>query len=120
LKDGQISGLEEKHGPQHQRVANAAPVARLCRGQVEPAGRRPSDQPALSFGGKEESDPRAIVGGLRFARRLFDAPAVKRFLREVTLPGAQIQSDDELLDCARRNGGTCYHASCTCLMGQHR
>jgi choline dehydrogenase len=57
---------------------------------------------------------------LRFARRLFDAPAVKRFLREVTLPGAQIQSDDELLDCARRNGGTCYHASCTCLMGQHR
>ncbi|PPQ30594.1 hypothetical protein CCS01_18975 [Rhodopila globiformis] len=24
-----------------------------------------------------------------------------------------------MLDYARRYGGTCYHASCTCMMGQH-
>src|SRR5204862_8241342 len=54
-----------------------------------------------------------------FARRLFDAPALKKFVREETFPGAQMQRDDELLDYARRNGGTCYHASCTCLMGSH-
>jgi choline dehydrogenase len=41
------------------------------------------------------------------ARRLFAAPALQRFVREESLPGAQIQSDDELLDYARRNGGTC-------------
>ena len=49
----------------------------------------------------------------------FAAPALKQFVREESLPGGHVQSDDELLDYARRNGSTCYHASCTCLMGQH-
>ena len=60
-----------------------------------------------------------IIGGLRLARRIFAAPALKKFVREESLPGSHVQTDDELLDYARRNGGTCYHASCTCLMGQH-
>jgi choline dehydrogenase-like flavoprotein len=34
-------------------------------------------------------------------------------------PDGHVQTDDELLDYARRNGSTCYHASCTCMMGQH-
>ena len=67
----------------------------------------------------EETDRRIIVGGLRLARRIFAAPALKQFVREESLPGGDIQSDDELLDYARRNGGTCYHASCTCMMGSH-
>ena len=50
---------------------------------------------------------------------MFAAPALQRFVREETLPGAQVQTDDELLDYARRNGSTCYHASCTCMMGSH-
>ncbi|MGC2203524.1 MAG: GMC oxidoreductase [Stellaceae bacterium] len=67
----------------------------------------------------EETDRRAIVSGLRLARRMFVAPALKPFVREERLPGMQVQTDDELLDYARRYGGTCYHASCTCLMGSH-
>jgi choline dehydrogenase len=30
-----------------------------------------------------------------------------------------VQSDDELLDYARGNGSTVYHASCSCMMGNH-
>jgi choline dehydrogenase len=37
--------------------------------------------------------------------------------RNGKLPGAQVRSDDELLDYGRRNGDTVYHASCTCMMG---
>jgi choline dehydrogenase len=92
----------------------------LSRGYVEAKSNRPSDMPAINPRYlSEENDRRAIIGGLRFARRLFDAPALKRFVREESLPGRHLQSDDELLDYARRNGGTCYHASCTCMMGQH-
>jgi choline dehydrogenase-like flavoprotein len=45
--------------------------------------------------------------------------AASRAARSARLPGTQMQSDDELIDYARRSGGTCYHASCTCLMGSH-
>jgi len=30
-----------------------------------------------------------------------------------------VQTDDELLDYARQNGSTVYHASCSCMMGNH-
>ena len=67
----------------------------------------------------DEAGRRAIIGGLRLARRIFAAPALKPFVCEESLPGAHVQTDDELLDSARRDGGTCYHASCTCMMGSH-
>ena len=36
------------------------------------------------------------------------------------LPGAAVESDDELLDYARQKGSTVYHATCTCKMGSDR
>src|SRR5271163_5207014 len=92
----------------------------LSRGYVEAKSNRPGDMPAINPRYlSEEADRRAIIGGLRFARRMFAAPALKQFVQDESLPGGHVQTDDELLDYARRNGSTCYHASCTCLMGQH-
>jgi choline dehydrogenase len=116
FKDGQIGALEETPG----LSAGAWQMRPLSRGYVEAKSNRPGDMPAINPRYlSEESDRRAIIGGLRFARRLFDTPPLKQFVRDETLPGLQIQSDDELLDYARQYGGTCYHASCTCMMGQH-
>jgi len=116
FKGGQMGALEETPG----LSAGAWQMRPLSRGYVEAKSNRPGDMPAINPRYlSEDSDRRAIIGGLRFARRLFDAPALKKFVREESLPGRHIQSDDELLDYARRNGGTCYHASCTCMMGQH-
>jgi choline dehydrogenase len=92
----------------------------LSRGYVEAKSNRPGDMPAINPRYlSDETDRRAIVGGLRYARRMFDAPPLKQFVREESLPGRDVQTDDELLDYARRNGSTTYHASCTCMMGQH-
>jgi choline dehydrogenase len=35
------------------------------------------------------------------------------------VPGPDVQTDAELLDYARANGSTVYHASCSCMMGSH-
>src|SRR5271170_503936 len=116
FKDGQIGQLEDTPG----LSAGAWQMRPLSRGYVEAKSNRPGDMPAINPRYlSEEADRRAIIGGLRFARRIFAAPALKPFVSEETLPGAQVQSDDELLDYARRNGSTCYHASCTCMMGSH-
>jgi choline dehydrogenase len=116
FKGGQIGELEETPG----LSAGAWQMRPLSRGYVEARSNRPGDMPAINPRYlSDESDRRAIIGGLRFARKLFEAPALKQYVREETLPGRDIQTDDELLDYARRNGGTCYHASCTCMMGTH-
>jgi choline dehydrogenase len=93
----------------------------LSRGYVEARTSNPADAPAINPRYlSDESDRRAMIGGLRFARRMFESPALAQYVDTETFPGKEIQTDDELLDYARRLGGTSYHASCTCMMGQHQ
>ncbi len=116
FKGGQIGELEETPG------LSASPwqMRPQSRGYVEARSNKPGDMPAINPRYlSEENDQRAMLGGLQFARRMFEAPALKQYVREESLPGRDVHTDDELLDYARRNGGTCYHASCTCMMGSH-
>jgi choline dehydrogenase-like flavoprotein len=115
LKGGEIGEVEESPG----LSAGAWQMRPSSRSYVEATSNRPGDMPAINpHYLSEETERRAISGGLRLARRIFAAPALKQFVRDESLPGGHVQTD-ELLDYARRNGGTCYHASCTCMMGQH-
>ncbi|MSP05614.1 MAG: hypothetical protein EXR05_10380 [Acetobacteraceae bacterium] len=116
FKGGVIGELERSPGIS----AGAWQMRPLSRGYVEAKTNRPGDMPVINPRYlSDESDQRAMVGGLRFARRLFEAPALKQYVRDESLPGRHIESDDELLDYARQYGGTSYHASCTCMMGSH-
>ncbi|HUN39571.1 MAG TPA: GMC family oxidoreductase N-terminal domain-containing protein [Acetobacteraceae bacterium] len=90
----------------------------LSHGYVEAKTNRPGDAPAINpryF--SEERDRRAAIGGLRWMRKLFSMPALAQYIVAETQPGANLQTDDELLDYARQNGSTVFHASCTCKMG---
>jgi choline dehydrogenase len=62
----------------------------------------------------DETDRRAIISGYG---SLGAAPPRKQFVGDEGFAGDQVRTDDELLDSARRNGSTSYHASCTCMMG---
>ncbi len=65
----------------------------------------------------EQSDRELTVAGLRWCRRLLATQALEPFRDTETLPGADAQTDDELIDYARRTGATVYHAVSTCRMG---
>ncbi|SDD37059.1 GMC family oxidoreductase [Belnapia rosea] len=62
-------------------------------------------------------DVRVHLGGMRLVRRMLNTPELARYLEAETLPGSQAQTDDELLDFAKRNGSTTYHLIGTARMG---
>src|SRR5260370_2784821 len=116
FKDGQVGQLEDEPG----LTGGTWQMRPLSRGYVGAKSPRPGDAPAINPRYlSEETDRRAVVGGLRYVRRIFAAPSLARFVGPEKLPGIQVESDDELLDYARRNGNTVYHATCTCMMGTH-
>jgi choline dehydrogenase len=87
-------------------------------GYVEAKTNRPDDPPAINPRYlSEERDRRTAIGGLRFVRELFAAPALAKYIAMETQPGTDVQSDDELLDYLRQNGSTVFHATSTCRMG---
>jgi len=71
------SGARGDTGPQRRRLAEAALLARLGRGQVAPARRRAGDQPALPLGGTRPArhHRRSAAGAAIFA-----VPALQPFV----------------------------------------
>ncbi len=65
----------------------------------------------------DAGDRRVTLGGIRLVRRLLSTPELAPFVDRESLPGPDVQSDDELLDYARTNGTTCYHLIGTARMG---
>jgi choline dehydrogenase len=63
------------------------------------------------------TDRQTLIAGMRILRRLLHTPEVERYVEMETMPGAGVQTDDELLDYARRYGSTAYHLIGTCRMG---
>jgi choline dehydrogenase len=61
---------------------------------------------------------RVAVDAIRLTRRIVSEPALKRFEPEEHMPGAKVQSDDEILAYARQTVITVFHQSGTCKMGQ--
>ncbi len=90
----------------------------LSRGHVEARTPRPEDQPSINPRYMDdERDRRAVIGGIRLVRKWFEAPALARYVVAETLPGRDVQTDDDMIAYAKQTGATVFHASCSCRMG---
>jgi choline dehydrogenase len=88
------------------------------RGEVKLKSPDPSSAPAVYPNYlATETDQRAIVAGLKLIRRILATPRMQALIEAEFQPGPPVESDEELLDYARRRGGTVYHPTSTCKMG---
>src|SRR5215469_1589659 len=79
--------LDDKPG----MIAGIWQMRPLSRGYVEARSPRPEDPPAINpHYLSEETDRRAVVGGLRMARRLFAAPVLQKYVVAENLPGRDV------------------------------
>ncbi|CAM3423649.1 GMC oxidoreductase [Bordetella sputigena] len=62
-------------------------------------------------------DRDCLVEAMRIARRIVGQPAMRAYVAQETSPGPRVDSDEDWLDFARRNGQTIYHPVGTCRMG---
>ncbi len=65
----------------------------------------------------DERDCEVVVGGIKVARRIAEAPSLRDCIIDEYVPGREYQSDSELLDAARQHSQTIYHPVGTCKMG---
>jgi len=88
------------------------------RGHVLARSKDPRVQPSINPNYlAEDRDQRSMVAGLRLIRDWFNQPSPTRHVVAETVPGPDVQSDDEFLHFAREAGTTVFHASCSCRMG---
>lgn len=62
-------------------------------------------------------DQQVIVEGVRLVRALYNRPEFRPRWRREVVPGAEYQSDADVLDAVRKMAATVYHLVGTCRMG---
>lgn len=88
------------------------------KGYVRARSRFPHDAPIIQPNYlAAETDQQALIAGVRWCRRFLGTEALRPYVEAETLPGRDVESDDEILDYARSRGATVYHAVSTCRMG---
>jgi choline dehydrogenase len=66
---------------------------------------------------KDPSDQRTMVEGIKLARKLLHAPQLAKYVARETFPGPGIETDDEILDFARKYCTSVWHLIGTARMG---
>lgn len=112
------------HG--RQRVKGHGITINTCNlrpksiGSVTLRSANPLDQPLIDpnfCGDPEGHDWKISMEGFRWGRRILGSEAFRPFIKREHLPGAQVQSDDEVRQYIRAWSKTDYHPVGSCKMG---
>lgn len=88
------------------------------RGTLTLRSPNPHDKPIIHANYLDSPhDQRVLVEGAKYGRKLAAQAPLAALIEKELMPGAAVQSDEELLDCIRRHGTTVYHACGTARMG---
>ena len=99
--------------------ANAVcPVRPESRGTLRLRSANPSDMPMMQPNYlSSETDRRVLVEAIKLSRKVTEKGAIAAQIVAEYAPGAQVQTDDEILAYARETGLSIAHQVGTCKMG---
>lgn len=114
----------DDHG--RNRLAGSGYTVHVCglrprsRGRLRLASADPQAKAMLEAGylsDPDQHDLAVLLEGLKLSRRILAQPAFVPYRGEELLPGAEVDSDEELVAYIRRKAETIYHPVGTCRMG---
>jgi choline dehydrogenase len=111
-------GTLPEGGGGHGYQVHVGPMYSDVRGTCKIVSRDPRDKPALLFNYlSTENDRREWIEAIRVTRRILGAPAFEQFSGGELSPGAEVETDQQILDWVAKDAETALHPSCTCRMG---
>ncbi len=109
-------GSAPRHG--HGFQLHVGPMNSDVRGYVKIQSADSQQKPKIQFNYlSTEQERKEWVEAIRVSRNIIAQPAFDDFRGEELAPGAEAQTDAEILDFVAREGESAYHPSCTCKMG---
>jgi choline dehydrogenase len=117
-----VPAFLDDHGrntlPGHGMTIHACALRPESRGELTLGSADPRAPPRLQPNYLERGyDRRLMIECVRLSRELFAQPAFRAYAGSELYPGADVQSDDEILEFVRRKAETIYHPIGTCKMG---
>jgi choline dehydrogenase len=103
---------------EHGYQVHVGPMYSDSRGSVKITSRDPGVKPALRFNYlSTDQDRREWVEAIRITRTILGADAFAPFSTGEISPGANVQTDEQILEWVANDAETALHPSCTCRMG---
>ncbi|MFP4657976.1 MAG: choline dehydrogenase [Desulfonatronovibrionaceae bacterium] len=102
----------------HGFQLHVGPMYSDARGHVKIKSADPAEYPKILFNYlSTEKDKKEWVEAIRCSREIIAQKAFDEYRGEELAPGADKQSDAEILDFVARDGESAYHPCSTCKMG---